>query len=76
MTDSQSFLDNLANLHLVMSVGLEHVQTNRAEFATTCAREHMTQAQTFVSKIRSLAEDLEKEFRALESLVAEQGRLM
>ncbi len=76
MTDSRSFLDNLANLHLVMSVALEHLQGNRAEFATTCLREHMSQAQTLVSKIRNLAEDLEKEFKSLESLMAEQGPLM
>ena len=76
MTDSRSFLDNLANLHLVMSVALEHLQGNRAEFATTCPREHISQAQTLVSKIRNLAEDLEKEFKSLESLMAEQNRLM
>ena len=76
MADSRSFLDNLANLHLVMSVALEHVQGNCHEFAATCHREHMSQAQTLVGKIRSLAEDLEKEFKSLESLVAEQGRLM
>jgi hypothetical protein len=76
MADPRSFLDNLANLHLVMSVALEHLQGNRDEFAATSAREHVTQAQTLVGRIRNLAAELEKEFQALESLVAEQGRLM
>ena len=76
MADSRSFLDNLVNLHLVMCVALEHVQGNCHDFAATCSREHMSHARTLVSKIRNLAEDLEKEFKSLESLVAEQGRLL
>jgi hypothetical protein len=36
----------------------------------------MSQARTLVSKIRNLVEDLEKEFKSLESLVAEQARLI
>lgn len=76
MADSRSFLDNLANLHLVMSVALEHLHGNCHEFAATCPREHMSQARTLVSKIRNLVEDLENEFKSLESLVAEQARLI
>src|SRR5260370_42464051 len=72
MPDSRSFLDNLANLHVVMSVALEHVHGNCHEFAATCPREHMSQARTLVSKIRNLAAYLGQQFKSLGSLLADQ----
>ena len=76
MADSGSFLDNLANLGLVMSVALEHFQANRDEFAKRSTGEQLRQAERFISKIRSLEDELEKEFKLLESSLTEKRRLM
>ena len=76
MTAPRSFLDNLANLRLVMSVALEHFQVNRDQFMKGPSGEHMRLAETLISKIRSLAEELEKEFKLMESSLAQQRRLM
>ena len=76
MAATRSFLDNLANLRLVLSVAVEHIQTNRDQFVKSGTPEQMRQAQTLISKIQTLAEELDKEFTALENLVAQQRRLM
>jgi hypothetical protein len=76
MAATRSFLDNLANLRLVLSVALEHIQTNRDQFVKTGTAEQMRQAQAIIRKIQTLAEGLDKEFTALENLVAQQRRLM
>jgi hypothetical protein len=66
MPGPHSFLDNLANLRLVVSVALEHIQVHRNEFLKTGTREEVRQAERLISNIRSLMEQLEKEFGALE----------
>jgi hypothetical protein len=76
MAATRSFLDNLANLRLVLSVALEHIQANRDQFVKTGTAEQIRQAQTLISKIQTLAEELDKEFAALEKLVAQQRRVM
>jgi hypothetical protein len=76
MAASRSFLDNLANLRLVMSVALEHLQANREQFVKSPSGEQIRQAETLISKIRSLAEELEREFKLLESALSRQRRLM
>ena len=76
MPAPQSFLDNLANLRLVMSVALEHIQTHREKFLKIASGQQVRQAERSINTIRSLAEQLEKEFRILENLVTQQRRLM
>ena len=76
MADSGSFLDNLANLGLVMSVALEHFQGTRDQFAKRSTGEQLRQAERFISKIRTIEEELEKEFKLLESSLTEKRRLM
>jgi hypothetical protein len=72
----RSFLDNLANLRLVLSVALEYFQANREQFLKRTSGEQTRQAETLISKIRSLAEELEKEFKILEASLSQQRRLM
>jgi hypothetical protein len=76
MAATRSFLDNLANLRVVLSVALEHIQANSDQFLKTSTAEQMRQAQMLVSKIHTLAEELDKEFIALETLMTRQRRLM
>jgi hypothetical protein len=72
----RSFLDNLANLRLVLSVAFEYFQANREQFLKRTSGEQIRQAETLISKIRSLAEELEKEFKVLETSLSQQRRLM
>jgi hypothetical protein len=74
MPDPQNFLDNLTNLRLVMSVSLEYLQANRDEFLKTAAGQQVRQAEKSISSIRSLAEQLEQGFRALETSAMQQRR--
>ena len=74
MPDPQNFLDNLTNLRLVMSVSLEYLQANRDQFLKTAAGQQVRQAERTISNIRSLAEQLEQEFRALETSAMQQRR--
>lgn len=74
MPDPQNFLDNLSNLRLVMSVSLEYVQANREQFLKSAAGQQVRQAERSISNIRSLAEQLEQEFRALETAATQQRR--
>ena len=76
MAAPRSFLDNLDNLRLVMSVALEHVQANREQFLKTSSNEQIRQAQMVISKIQTLSEELEKEFKALEALGTQRRRVM
>jgi len=72
----RSFLDNLANLRLVLSVALEYFQANRDQFLKRTSGEQVRQLETLISKIRSLGEELEKEFKTLETALSQQRRLM
>jgi len=74
MADPQSFLDNLKNFRLVMSVALEHAQENRDQFLKSATGEQLRQAEIAISKIRSLAELLEKEFQVLETSAIQKRR--
>jgi len=76
MTAPRSFVDNLANLRIVMSVALEYFQANRDQFLKSTSGEERRQVETLVNKIRSLSEELEKEFKLLESSLIQQRRLM
>lgn len=76
MAAPRSFLDNLANLRIVMSVALEHVQATREQFLKTATSEQIRQVQTLISKIQTLAEELEKEFKSLEALATQHRRVM
>jgi hypothetical protein len=76
MAATRSFLDNLVNLRVVLSVALEHIQANSDQFLKTGTAEQMTEAQRLISKIRTLAEELDKEFRSLEALVTRHRRPM
>ena len=69
MSDPKDFIDNLANLGLVMSVAFEHVQNNRDEFVNSATVNQVRQFEQLISQIRTLAEQLEREFSNLEYLV-------
>ena len=69
MAGPQNYIDNLENLRLVMSVALEHTQKNRDQLLKNGTGEQVRQAERSISKVRSLAEELEKEFNVLESLI-------
>src|SRR5258708_31351510 len=69
MADAQNFLDNLKNLRMVMSVALEHAQENRNQFVKNATRRDVGQFERFVSDIRTLAEQVEREFRTLDDLI-------
>jgi hypothetical protein len=69
MADPKSFLDNLKNLRLVMSVALEHAQENRNQFVKNATGNQVRQLERSISQIRTLAEQLEKEFNTLEYLI-------
>lgn len=74
MADSRSFLDNLKNLRVVMAVALEHTQEKRDLFVKNATGEQVRQVERCVSQIRTLAEQLEKEFNALEYLTSKGSR--
>ncbi len=76
MTAPRSFVDNLANLRLVLSVALEYFQASSHQFLKSTSGEERRQAETLINKIRSLSEELEKEFKLLENSLTEQRRLM
>jgi hypothetical protein len=69
MAERQSFLDNLENLKLVMSVALEYTQGNLHDFVKNATGVQTRHAERLISQIRSLAEQLEKEFTSLERLL-------
>jgi hypothetical protein len=72
MADGQSFLDNLKNLRLVLSVALEHVQANRNQFVKDATGNQVRHFERSITQIRILAEQLEREFNTLEYLIAKR----
>ena len=72
MADRQSFLDNLKNLGLVLSVALEHVQANRNQFVKDATGNQVRHFERSITQIRILAEQLEREFNTLEYLIAKR----
>ena len=74
MADAQNFLDNLENLRMVMFVALEHAQENRNQFVKNATGSDLGQFERFVSQIRTLAEQLEREFSTLEDLIGKRTR--
>ncbi len=75
MTAPRSFVDNLANLRLVLSA-LEYFQAHSHQFLKSTSGEERRQAETLINKIRSLSEELEKEFKLLENSLTHQRPLM
>ena len=74
MPDTQNFLDNLKNLRMVMSVALEHAQEHGNQFVKNASSTDVGQFERLVSQLRTLAEQLEKEFNTLESLIGKRTR--
>jgi hypothetical protein len=72
MGDSKNFIDNLKNLRMVMAVGLEHLQANRDTFITDCNDEQLLQFERMVSQIRTIAEQIEREFNTTEYLFSKR----
>lgn len=68
MADSQNFLDNLKNLRVVLSVALEHTQENRNHFVKHATAIQLRQFERFITQVRILAAQLEKEFNTIEYL--------
>jgi Tfp pilus assembly protein PilN len=74
MADSKSFLDNLNNLRLVTSVALEHIQANLTNFVKDADAHQVRQCDRSIHQIRTLAEQLEREFHTLEYLLRSPNR--
>ena len=72
MAEPGSFLDNLKNLRLVLSVALEHIQANRNEFVNDATENQVRHFERCISQIRPLAEQMEREFNAIEYLLAKR----
>jgi len=72
MADPKSFLDNLKNLRLVMSVAFEHIQANRNRFVKDANGSQVRQFDRTIGQIRILAEQIEKEIDTLEYLIAKR----
>jgi hypothetical protein len=71
MPAPESFLDNLENLRLVMSVALEHVQDNRDPFVQGATGVQVRQVERTIGRLRVLTMQLEKEFAILEYLIGD-----
>lgn len=72
MASVQNFLDNLKNFRLVTSVALEHIQDNRDQFVRDATGMDVRHFERSISQIRTLAEQLEREFNTLEYLIAKR----
>ncbi len=72
MAEPKSFVDNLRNLRLVMSVALEHMQENRNQFVKKATGNQVRQVEKSISQIRTLADRIETEFNTLEYLVSKR----
>jgi hypothetical protein len=72
MADTQSFLDNLKNLRVVLSVALEHTQDNRSQFVKHATATQLRHFERLITQVRALAAQLEKEFNTIEYLLAKQ----
>ena len=69
MADPKNFLDNLNNLRMVTSVALEHIQANLTNFVRDASANQVRECDRSINKIRTLAEQLEREFNTLEYLL-------
>ena len=74
VADTQNFLDSLKNLRMVMSVALEHAQEHSNQFVKNATSSDVDQFERLVSQLRTLAEQLEKEFNTLEYLIGRRTR--
>jgi hypothetical protein len=72
MAEPGSFLDNLKNLGLALSVALEHIQANRNEFVNDATVNQVRDFERRISQIRPLAEQMEREFNTIEYLIAKR----
>lgn len=72
MADPRNFIDNLKNLRVVMAVGLEHIQTNRDGFIADSNYDQILLFERLVSQIRTVAEQIEREFNTIEYLFAKR----
>ena len=72
MSDSTSFLDNLRNLGLFLSVALEHLQANGNVFVKDATGEQVRHFERSITQIRTLAEQMERQFNRLEYLIAKR----
>ena len=72
MAEPKSFLDNLKNLRLVMSVALEHIQENHNRFVKNATASQVRQFEKSISEIRTFADRLETEFNTLEYLIGKR----
>jgi len=72
MTEPKSFVDNLKNLRLVMSVALEHIQENRNQFVKNATGNQVRQAERTLSQIRTFADRTETESNTLEYLIGKR----
>jgi hypothetical protein len=72
MGDAKSSVDNLKNLQLVMSVALEYMQENRNHFVNDATGNQVRQIEKSISQMRTLADKIETEFKALEYLIGKR----
>ena len=72
MVDPKNFLDNLNNLRLVTSVALEHIQANLSNFVRDANANQVRECDRSINQIRTLAEQLEREFNTLEYLLGKR----
>jgi hypothetical protein len=70
MADRQSFLNNLKNLRLVLSVALEHIQANRNQFVKDATGNQLRHFERSITQMRTLADRMEREFNTREYLIA------
>jgi hypothetical protein len=71
MAEPGSFLDKLKSLRLVLSIALEHIQASRNEFVNDATVDQVRDFERR-SQIRPLAEQMEREFNAIEYLIAKR----
>lgn len=71
----ENFIDSLEKFYVVTSVALEYVQQNRVVFARNAIPSEVRKVETVISKIRSRAELLEKEFSSLEDSISKTVHL-
>lgn len=72
MTEPKSFVDNLKNLRLVMSVALEHMQENRNKFVKNATGNQVRQAERTLNQVRTFADRIETESNTLEYLIGKR----
>jgi len=72
MAEPKNFVDNLNNLRLVMSVALEHIQVNLTQFTKDATGNQLRQSDRSINQIRTLSEQLEREFKTIEYLIGDR----